>query len=177
DDRNVRNLLLSNRVDGTTDKNPLREMIAHKEPPNIPYKPKGEIVWDGRIQLIGWDIPKRVSMNEKLDVVIYYKLLQAGRGQWTSLLQIDGPTRWQGGDHKPIKDRCPTSTWQQGDYIIDRHTMYGGGGGAATSGRYDIWIGFFTGQTPNFTNMTISKAPGDQRDTVNRVKITTIDLD
>jgi hypothetical protein len=176
DDRNVRSLLVSNRVDGTTDKNPLREMIAHHEPPKISARPKGDIVWQNSIQLLGWNIPKRVTRGESFDVVIYYKVLGPVGGGWSSLIHIDGAGRWPGGDHKPIKDRCPTSTWQAGDYIIDRHTMQAGGNGAPP-GRYEIWIGWFTGQNPNFTNMQLTKGPDDMRDANNRAKITAIELE
>jgi len=68
DDRNLRSLLLSNKVDGATDKNPLAKSIVHAEPTNIPYKPKGKIVWDGRIQLLGWDIPKSVSRGSRFQI-------------------------------------------------------------------------------------------------------------
>ncbi|MCW5802410.1 MAG: hypothetical protein KIT31_08485, partial [Deltaproteobacteria bacterium] len=176
DDRNVRSLMFSNSEEGTTDKNSLREMILHEPPANIPFRPNGDIVWDGKIQLLGWDIPPRVKRGEKFEVVTYYKILGTVGGAWTMLVHIDGALRWQGGDHKPIKDRCPTSTWQVGDYIVDRHPMVAGQG-ASPPGSYKVWIGFFTGQTPNFTNMTVTKAPADQRDQTNRVNITGIELD
>ena len=62
-----------------------------------------------------------------------------------------------------------------GDYIIDRHTMQTGG--SYPAGRYELWIGFFTGAAPNFRNMTVTAAPGDMRDSNDRVKITAINLD
>jgi hypothetical protein len=177
DDRNVRSLLVSNKLDGATDKNPLREMIAHKEPPKIAARPKYDIIWQNSIQLIGWDIPKRVARGESFDVVTYYKITGNVGGGWTALLHIDGAGRWPNGDHKPIKDRCPTSTWQSGDYIIDRHTMTAGGNGAPP-GTYEVWVGWFTGTAPNFTNMQLtSKIPEKLSDANNRAKITTIELE
>lgn len=176
DDRNLRSLLLSNRVDGTTDQNPLAEMIAHKEPKTIRQRPKGRIVWDNKIELIGWELPARLGLGETFEVVTYYKILAPVGGVWTMLMHFDGPLRLRDGDHKPIKDRCPTSTWQAGDYIIDRHTMRTSGGNFPP-GRYDLWVGFFTGSAPNFRNMTVSVAPGDLRDTNDRVKITSMILD
>jgi hypothetical protein len=176
DDRNLRSLLISNRVDGTTDKNPLAEMIAHKEPKSFQHKPKARIVYDNKIELLGWDMPDHVDRGSSFDVVTYYKILAPVGGNWTMLMHFDGPLRLRDGDHKPIKDRCPTSTWQPGDYIIDRHTMSTSGGGFPT-GRYELWLGFFTGTAPNFKNMAVSAAPQDQRDTADRVKITTITLD
>jgi hypothetical protein len=176
DDRNLRSLLISNRLDGTTDKNPLAEMIQHKEPTSIRLRPKARIVWDNKIELIGWELPARLRRGESFEVVTYYKILAPVGGVWTMLMHFDGPLRLRDGDHKPIKDRCPTSSWMPGDYVIDRHTMRTSGGGFP-AGRYDLWIGFFTGSAPNFRNMTVSAAPGDMRDTVDRVKITSIILD
>jgi hypothetical protein len=177
DDRNLRSLLLSNRLDGTTDQNPLRTAIVHDEPRAIPYRPKGRVVWDGRIQLLGWDAPKSVVRGARFDVTLYYKILQPVGGTWKTLVHIDGAGVRAGiGDHDPIGGRCPTSTWQLGDYIIDRFTT-SAGGGAFPSGVYEVWTGFFTGSNPNWRNMTLSEAPGDMRDTVDRVKIATIGLE
>ncbi len=176
DDRNTRSLLVSNRVEGTSDKNPLASMIVHKEPGQMQFRPKGRVVFDNKIELIGWDLPKAVSRGDSFEVVTYFKILAPVGGAWTMLAHFDGPLRLRDGDHKPIKDRCPTSTWQKGDYIIDRHSMSTGGGNYP-AGRYDLWIGFFSGTAPNFRNMPVSVAPGDMRDTVDRVKITSITLD
>jgi len=60
--------------------------------------------------------------------------------------------------------------------IVDTNTVTAGAG-AFTPGSYDVWTGFFTGSAPNWKNMTVSEAPPDQRDTADRVKITTITLD
>jgi hypothetical protein len=177
DDRNYRNLLLSNRVDGTTDKNPLRTAIVHEEPRAIRARPKGKVVWDGRIELLGWDLPRKVARGARFDITLYYKILQPVGGSWKSLVHFDGPAGRAGnGDHEPIGGRCPTSTWQPGDYVIDRFTARAGGG-AFPAGVYDVWIGFFTGTNPNWRNMKLDDAPGDMRDATHRVKITSIGLE
>ena len=163
DDRNTRDLLLSNKLDGTTDKNPLAVAMIREEPKDIPQKPKAKLVYDNRIQLLGWDIPKSVGRNEKFTVTMYYRVTQQVSGQWHIFMHFDGPQALRfNGDHFPIDELCPTSTWQAGDYIIDRHTVTSGGG-AFPSGNYDVWTGFFTGSNPNFKNMAISEAPGDMR--------------
>jgi len=177
DDRNTRSLLLSNRVDGASDKNPLRTAIVHQEPRDIAARPKGKIVWDNRIQLLGWDLPRSVPRGARLDITLYYKILQPVGGNWKSFMHFDGAAGRAGnGDHDPIAGRCPTSTWQPGDYIIDHFTAIAGSP-AFPGGVHDVWIGFFTGAAPNWRNMTISEAPGDMRDTVDRVKIATIGLE
>lgn len=175
DDRNTRSLLLSNRVDGTTDKNPLRATILHEEPRQIAHRPKGRIVFDNKIELLGWDMPARVGRGEKFTVKVFYKILQPVGGNWRVLFHFDGALRFN-GDHEPIKGRCQTSTWQPGDFIVDTHTVTAGAG-AFTPGPYEVWTGFFSGSAPNWRNMPVSQAPPEQRDTVDRVKITTITLD
>ena len=177
DDRNTKALLLSNKVDGTTDKNPLRKSILHGPPPNISQKPKGRVVYDGRIELMGWDMPKRVSRGGKFDVTLYYKVLQPVGGAWQALMHFDGSAGRAGnGDHFPIDNICQTSTWQPGDYIVDHFTV-AGLAPAFPSGTYEVWTGFFTGSNPNWRNMPVSEAPPDMRDTADRVKITTITVE
>lgn len=175
EDRNVRSLLLSNKVDGTTDKNPLATAILHAAPAKMKGKPKAPIVWDRRLELIGWDIPARVTRGKKFTMTMYYKVTQAVGGKWKSLMHFDGPLRFN-GDHWPIDDRCPTGTWQPGDFIVDTFTV-SAGGKTFPAGKYDLWVGFFTGTAPNWKNMTVSESPSDQRDTADRVKITSIVLE
>ncbi|MFN0250460.1 MAG: ArnT family glycosyltransferase [Kofleriaceae bacterium] len=175
EDRNVRNLLISNKVDGTTDKNPLATAILHEMPTKMKSKPKAPVVWDKRLELIGWDMPERVERGKKFSVTMYYKVTQAVGGKWKSLMHFDGPLRFN-GDHWPIDDRCPTGTWQPGDYIVDTFTV-SAGGKTFPAGRYELWMGFFTGSAPNWKNMTVSQAPSDMRDTADRVKIASIILE
>jgi len=175
DDRNVRNLLISNKLDGATDHNPLAAAILHEPPEGIKQKPKGRVVWDNKIELLGWSIPERMERGDKVKVTLYYKILAPVGGTWQVLMHFDGPLRFN-GDHKPIADRCPTSTWQAGDYVVDTHVM-SAGGGATPSARYDVNIGFFTGSNPNFRNMPLSEAPADMRDEHNRVKIMSVALE
>jgi len=180
DNRNVRSILLSNKLDGATDKNPLRTMIVHAEPAQIPIHPKGRIVWENKIQLLGWSIPKTVSHGDRFDVTMYYKVLAAVGTSWTTLFHFDSPQfgRLFNGDHPPIDGRCQTSTWQAGDYIVDTYTITAGNA-TSPKGPLEVWTGFFTGSSGNFKNMPISEAPQDMRDpaATDRVKITTIVLD
>jgi hypothetical protein len=175
EDRNVKSLLYSNQVDGTSDKNPLRDKILHEEPSNIPTRPKGKIVFDNRIQLLGWDIPRSVSRGGRFEIKMFYKVLQPVGGAWTVLFHFDGGLRFN-GDHLPIDNICPTSTWMKDDYIVDTYTVIAGGP-TFVEGPYEVWTGFFTGTAPNWKNMPVSEAPGDMRDKDDRVKITTIVLD
>jgi len=174
DDRNTRSLMLSNKLDGAVDRNPLRTSILHEPPKQIAFKPKGRVVFDNKIELLGWSMPRTVDRGDKFTVTMFYKILQPVGGNWRILFHFDGALRFN-GDHEPIKGRCQTATWQPGDYIVDTHTVTAGAG-AFTPGPYEVWTGFFTGSAPNWKNMTVSEAPADMRDQVDRVKITTITL-
>jgi hypothetical protein len=177
EERNLRNLLLSNRLDGTTDKNPLSEMIVHAEPQKISSRPKGRVVFDSKIELLGWDMPSAVGRGEQFGITLYYKILQPVGATWKSFMHFDGSAGRAGNaDHEPIGGRCSTATWQPGDFIIDRFNA-SAGSGAYPAGRVDVWIGFFTGSNPSFRNMTLSEAPPEIRDQHDRVKITSLLLD
>lgn len=176
DDRSLKSILVSNQLAGAVDRNPLRSLIMRMPPAKVSARPSGKVVWDHKIELVGWDLPAKLERGEPFELVTYYKILGDVPGNWTALTHVDGPGgRIRGGDHKPIKDRCPTSTWKAGDYIVDRHTMTTSGGSYAT-GAYEVWIGFFTGSSPNFRNMTVSEAPEGMRDANDRVRITKLQL-
>ncbi|HWU90550.1 MAG TPA: hypothetical protein VN253_24965, partial [Kofleriaceae bacterium] len=177
EERNLRYLLLSNRVDGATDKNPLADAIVHAEPKPIPTRPKGRIVFDGKIELLGWDLPAEIGRGDSFDIILYYKVLQPVGAAWKALMHFDGGSGRAGGaDHEPINGRCSTATWQPGDFIIDRFTGVAGTS-AYPAGKIEVWTGFFTGSMPSFRNMPVSEAPPDLRDPNDRVKIATLVLD
>jgi hypothetical protein len=177
DDRNARSLLVSNRVDGAEDLNPLRDKILHEPPATIRFKPKGRVVFDGRIELLGWDLPRSVGRGSKFEVKLYFKVLQPVGGAWRIVGHFDGPSGMRfNGDHEPIDARCQTSQWAVGDYIVDTNTVVAGGP-TFPDGTYEVWTGFFTGTNPNFKNMPVTEAPPDMRDQTDRVKIATISVD
>ena len=175
--RNLRNLLVSNRLDGATDQNPLSNVIMHAEPRGIPNRPKGKVVFEGKIELLGWDMPAEVDRGEQFEIILYYKILQPVGATWKSFMHFDGNAGRAGnGDHEPIGGRCSTATWQPGDFIIDRFNV-SAGNTAYPPGRIDVWIGFFTGSSPSFRNMPISEAPPEIRDKNDRIKLTGLVLD
>jgi hypothetical protein len=178
EERNLRNLLLSNRLDGATDKNPLAEVIVHAEPKGIPNRPKARVTFEDKIELLGWAMPAEAGRGESFDITLYYKILQPVGSTWKSFMHFDGPAGRAGNaDHEPIGGRCSTATWQPGDYIIDRFKA-SVGSGAYPAGRVDVWFGFFTGSMPSFRNMPVGKdVPQDLRDQHERVKLTSIVLD
>jgi len=179
DDRNTRSMLLSNKVDGTSDKNPLREMILHARPTDMPATAPGPMVWENKIQLIGWSIPPHAARGERVEMTLYYQVNTAVGNTWKTIVHVDGHDgqgRAAGGDHDAINGVCPTSTWMKGDFIVDKFSFVVGAG-AHAPGVHDVWTGFFTGTSPNFTNMKVSAAPKDLADSTGRIRIAQIILD
>jgi hypothetical protein len=172
DDTNARWLLLSNRLDGASDRNPLAFAIRREEPPGIKHKPAGEVVWDDKIQLVGWDMPAKVDKRDDFQVTLYFKVLNPVGGTWKVFAHFDPPAsaRFQ-GDHAPINDRCQTAYWQKGDYIVDRFTVEAGDVSSPT-GTYQVYVGFWPGS--DRPRMRVSKAPPGGVDNDHRVKLGTI---
>lgn len=176
DDSNARSLLVSNSVAGATDHNPLVTAVLRTEPPNITNRPAGKIVYDNRIEIIGWNMPPVVSRGSTFKVTLFYKVLQPIPGAYRVFFHVDGAGLRFNGDHPPINDRCATSYWKVGDYIADTFTVESGGA-TFPSGMYDVWVGFFTGSNPNWRNMPVSNAPADSRDNADRVRLLKLKLD
>lgn len=176
DDTNPRTLLLSNREDGGADHNPLATTVLRTEPPGIGARPKSPIVFDEKIELVGWTIPKQAAFGSTIQVTLYFKVRDAVGGSWKIFEHFDGMGQRFQGDHDPISGRCATSYWQKGDYIVDETTVETGGMGMA-AGQYEIRVGFFTGSNPNWKNMTVTQAPAGKKDANNRVLIDTLQLD
>jgi hypothetical protein len=151
---------------------PMRAAIVAGEPTDIAYRPPGRIVWDERIELLGWNLPKVIGLDQRFEVTLYYKVLRPIDRSWKIFLHFAGPG-WHNADHDPLDGRCPTSTWQPGDVIIDRFTTRLAGDKLAR-GTYDVRIGFYTGWAPSWTNLPISEAPALLRDKSDGVTFTVL---
>jgi hypothetical protein len=169
---NPKHLLLSNRAAGAPDHNPLVGAMSQREPAPIRTRPEGRIVFDDKIELLGWDLPRAAALGDRFEVTLYFKVLAPVGATWKILAHFDGATRFQ-GDHPPIDDRCPTSSWQAGDYVIDRFTVTAGRRGSPR-GPYALWTGFWAGSAPSYRNLPVSLAPPARRDGTDRVKLGTI---
>lgn len=168
DNDNPRTLLVSNRAEGAPDRNPLRTALL-RSPPPLRQRPESRIVYDDRIELLGWELPASVRAGASFEVTLIYKILAPVGGSWRVFMHFDKPGGRFLGDHVPIDGRCPTSDWQAGDIIVDRVTVLAGG-----AGDYALWTGFFTGAAPSWQNLPVSAAPASARDPEHRVKIATI---
>ncbi len=174
DDSNARFLLLSNRVDGGVDHNPLSKAILRTEPTDI--KTRFSATYDDKIELIGYTVPRSVEGRSKFQMTLYFKVLKAVPGAWKIFVHFDGRGMRFQGDHAPIRERCATSYWQEGDYIVDTFEVEAGDI-TFEPGNYQIRVGFFTGTNPNWKNMKVTSAPPGAKDDADRVLLGTVKLD
>jgi RNA polymerase sigma factor (sigma-70 family) len=150
---------------------PPRTTIVPDEPGDIPYRPRGRVVWDDRIELVGWNLPRTVGRGADIEVTLYYKVVRPLDGAWKIFLHLAGPG-WLNADHEPADGQCPTSIWKPGDVVVDRFTTR-----LPTDkrpGTYDVRIGFFTGWAPSWRNLPISEAPAELRHASDGLQLTTI---
>jgi hypothetical protein len=179
DDSNPRTLLITNQLGDEEDLNPLHSTVLRKEPAGIAMRPPKDrhVIYDNKLELIGWTIPAEASFGSTIQVTLYFKVLAPVGGSWEIFEHFDPPSRTRFvGDHFPIHNTCATSFWQQGDYIVDEADVDTGGVGLS-AGPYELWVGFFTGQNPNWTNMKVTSAPPGWKDEHDRVHLGTVDLD
>jgi hypothetical protein len=177
DDSNPRTLLLTNQLDGESDLNPLRTTVLRTAPAHMRKTPPAPIVYDDKIELIGWDVPDEASFGSTVKLTLYFKVKRTVAGAWKIFEHFDPPSgaRFQ-GDHDPIHGTCATSFWQPGDYIVDENEVDTGGVGLG-AGQYELWVGFFTGSNPNWTNMKVTAAPKGWKDNADRVHLGSVLLD
>lgn len=150
---------------------PLRTAIAPVEPTDIPHRPRGRVVWDDRIELIGWNLPDTVGLGQDLEVTLYYRVLRPVDSAWQIFLHLAGPSWWS-ADHEPSDGQCPTSIWKPGEVVVDRFTTRLPAD--RRTGTYEVRIGFFTGWAPSWTNLPLSEAPAELRHASDGLALTTI---
>ena len=92
-------------------------------------------------------------------------------GAWKVVAHFDPPTSAPRltQDHDPIGNRCPTSQWQRGDYIVDKFTV--DSSKASTDGSHAVYVGFWPGG--NRERMKVTSAPNGTID-ADRVRIASV---
>ena len=117
-----------------------------------------------------------VPLRSKFQMTLYFHVLDEVAGSWKVFLHFDGKGQRFQGDHWPIEERCATSFWKEGDYIVDTFTVEAGDI-TFEAGDYAAKLGFFTGTNPNWKNMKVSAAPDGAADEADRVTIGSIRLE
>jgi len=171
DDSNAKFLLLSNQVTGARDRNPLATTILRSEPPGIQHR--FSATWDDRIELIGYTLPRSIELRSTFAMTLYFHVKKPVAGSWKVFAHFDGRGLRFQGDHDPIRGRCATSYWQEGDYIVDTFSVTAGDL-TFEGGNYQVRVGFFTGTNPNWKNMKVTQAPPGAKDDADRVLLGTI---
>jgi hypothetical protein len=161
DDSNSRYLVLSNRLGPQEqDLNPLKRFISETPPkPQFPV----EADFEGKVQLIGYDLPQELSRGQEFKIRLYFKVLQPLGNSYKVFIHFDGPGTRFNGDHIPMEGRFPTQHWVPGYYITDEHLMTPDRA-VQPSGYYRVFMGFFLGDTR-------LKVTSGQQDGENRVKL------
>ena len=136
------------------------------------FQPPTRIAWDDRIELVGWDLPRRVKVGEAFVLVTYYKVLQPVGQPWKMFVHLQGKS-WINADHDPVDGRCATSSWKPGDILVDRITTMI----TKAPGDYQVWLGFFRGSPGNWQNLPLSIAPTNRRDADGRLDLTGLSVD
>ncbi|MSP60353.1 MAG: hypothetical protein EXR72_08430 [Myxococcales bacterium] len=143
DDSNAHFLLVSNRLGANEqDKNALKRNIVR----DLPRPPQYAIHADfeGKVELVGYDLPPQLTRGGKFKVTFYYKVNAAVGGAYKVFVHFDGSGTRFNGDHVPLDGRFPTNYWVPGFYIIDEHEMEPDRA-TAPSGNYKIYTGFWAG--------------------------------
>ena len=88
--------------------------------------------FQGQIQLLGSDLSAaEIGAGETLTVTLYWQPQTASpMRDYTVFVHMLGPVNpasgtpvWVGHDSPPLGNSYPTSRWQQGEVIVDRHEL------------------------------------------------------
>ena len=97
------------------------------EVPQIARKLPGDgAILEDKIALLGWDLkPVTVRPGQSFELVYYFKCLRPMEADYQIFIHGDDPGEGARlhGDHPPARGLYPTSRWQPGEIIIDRHTL------------------------------------------------------
>jgi hypothetical protein len=140
------------------DRPPCDGARGHAVPASL-AKPPSPVVWDQKIELVGWSIPTTIKGGEGIEVIVAYRALKPLDRDWTIFAHFDSPEIRINGDHDPGVGWCPTKDWKAGETVVDRATVR-----FDKPGRYALTIGFFTGRAPSWENLPISVAPAEMND-------------
>ena len=146
DDSNAKFLMLSNQVGNEKDLNPLKRFLVRVDQ-GLPRPPQHEAHADfeGKVELVGYDLPKEIERGHDFTVTLYYKVKQPLPAAYKVFLHFDGAGTRFNGDHVPLEGRFPTNYWVPGFYVIDEHKMTADRA-MAPAGTYTIYSGFWLGE-------------------------------
>ncbi len=136
------------------------------------FKPVSPVVWDDRIELVGWDLPATARVGEPVEVALVFRVRKPLIHAWQLFAHFDGsPGHRNNADHEPLAGRCPISTWQPGDVLVDRFTTT-----FAFSEAFALRIGFFATRISDvpWRDLALSTAPDAMRAENDAAELSTI---
>jgi RNA polymerase sigma-70 factor (ECF subfamily) len=98
----------------------VRPTCASGVPLDPPHKPASPIVWDDRIELVGWALPAHARVGEPIEVTLVFRVTAPIAHAWKMFAHFDSGAHRHNADHTAVSDTCITSTWQPGDVLVDR---------------------------------------------------------
>ncbi len=115
-----------------------RSSCAATEVPTVSHRPTSPIVWDDRIELVGWDLPTAARVGDEVAVTLVFRARAQVLYPWKLFAFFDSDKRRHPADHVPVGDSCGTATWKPGGVYVDRFTTK-----LANAETFTLKIGFF----------------------------------
>jgi len=105
--------------------------------------------WEGKIQLLGYDLDAPVYRpGETVHVTLYYQSLDKMDTNYTVFTHLLGPYNpatagplWSQDDSEPCRRGYPTSFWDVGEIVVDRFTLPIPA--ETPAGGYELEMGFY----------------------------------
>ncbi|MCP4498437.1 MAG: hypothetical protein GY822_00520 [Deltaproteobacteria bacterium] len=134
--------------------------------------PTGVVVdvnFQDKLRVVGLNPPDaKISTGRTVKIDTVFEALSSMKKDWEIFMHIDkagGENYRIHGDHHPANGRMKTSAWAKGDFILDQFSTRVPF--EAPSGKYDIWMGFYSGKT-RLKFKSGDKVPHDDE---NRIKL------
>jgi len=147
DARSSEIFLVSNRLGGLPNENPLERWLLD-QPPHPKHPLDANL--GNELDVLGWDVLgsdgqpiESLEPGRHYEFAIYYRVVQPISGNWETFVHIDGFQRRFNADHPTLDGKYPFNFWHVGDIIADRSpfTLEPNFG----PGQYHVYFGLFTG--------------------------------
>jgi hypothetical protein len=122
--------------------------------------------WDDEIELLGYDLnASEYKAGETINLTLYYWALNKMDVDYTVFAQLwgspdpaTGSIVWGQDDTEPCRRGYPTSSWGQGEIVMD--TLEIPISGEAPSGEYSVVMGFY--RWPSLERLPVMEAVGQK---------------
>lgn len=143
--RSTQTILVTNQaLPSIEDQNPLSRHIV-REPPEITNPVP--VRFGALIELLGYDLEpiggSELGAGQHFSITWYWRCISKSPRPYKVFVHIDGHGARIHGDHTPVQELYPTSLWEPGDVIVDRHELVVPAHFSA--GSYTIYVGLYAG--------------------------------